>query len=424
MPKLKIAQVGCGGMGLRHLYGQIESQRVFGTFDYAAVCDLNRSAADHVASEAEAGLGKRPAVYTDFDDMLDKEPGLDAVDIVTDAGLHHVLAIKAFEAGKHVAVEKPVAITVRAGLSMMKAAEKAGRVLSVSENYRRDPLNRLVKAILDARALGSPRMSVDMSLSGTRYMPHGTAWRHIKTRGGYMLDYAVHDADLLIYFLGAVDTVYAETRLWEKQRLVADPEADSMKGFYGHRVREDIELEGAVECTSEDMVSAVLRFESGVVGHFAKSAATPGRSTGGSTIYCDDGSIGLPGSRSGNPPSITRIGMSKDLDASELLSLAPSFKLDRLTARLFGGSKPISSYDLTFAEADRKLIALELEDFARAILDGTEPECTGQVGLDAVALTYAFLESGHIRQPVSFIDVAEDRVNAYQSEINEVVGLA
>ena len=40
-------------MGLRHLYGQIESQRVFDTFDYAAVCDLNRSAADHVASEAE-----------------------------------------------------------------------------------------------------------------------------------------------------------------------------------------------------------------------------------------------------------------------------------------------------------------------------------------------------------------------------------
>ena len=70
------------------------------------------------------------------------------------------------------------------------------------------------------------------------------------------------------------------------------------------------------------------------------------------------------------------------------------------------------------------MIALELEDFARAILDGSEPECTGQVGLDAVALTYAFLESGYIRQPVSFIDVAEDRVNAYQSEINEVVGLA
>ena len=43
--------------------------------------------------------------------------------------------------------------------------------------------------------------------------------------------------------------------------------------------------------------------------------------------------------------------------------------------------------------------------------------------LDAVALTYAFLESGHIRQPVSFKDVAADRVNGYQAEINEAAGL-
>ena len=98
MADLQIAQVGCGGMGLRHLFGQIESKLVFGTFDYVAVCDLNTSAAEHVASEAERGLGKRPRVYNDFDEMLDKETSLDAVDIVTDAGLHHVLALKAFDA--------------------------------------------------------------------------------------------------------------------------------------------------------------------------------------------------------------------------------------------------------------------------------------------------------------------------------------
>ena len=45
------------------------------------------------------------------------------------------------------------------------------------------------------------------------------------------------------------------------------------------------------------------------------------------------------------------------------------------------------------------------------------------IGLDAVALTYAFLESGHLRQPVSFADVAEDRVNSYQQEINAAAGL-
>ena len=113
MAKLNIAQVGCGGMGLHHLYGHVELHPVFNSFDLLAVCDVNASAAEHVASEAE-GLGKKPRVYTSFDELPKKERGLDAVDIVTDAGLHHVLALKAFEAGVHVAAEKPMGLTVRA----------------------------------------------------------------------------------------------------------------------------------------------------------------------------------------------------------------------------------------------------------------------------------------------------------------------
>ena len=47
----------------------------------------------------------------------------------------------------------------------------------------------------------------------------------------------------------------------------------------------------------------------------------------------------------------------------------------------------------------------------------------GKEGLDAVALSYAILESGHLAQPVSFDDVRSDRVNAYQQPINASVGL-
>ena len=76
----------------------------------------------------------------------------------------------------------------------------------------------------------------------------------------------------------------------------------------------------------------------------------------------------------------------------------------------------------SFDEVDRKLVALELEDFAEAIRSGGEPEVTGRMGLDAVALIYSLLESGHLGQAVSFADVAEDRVNAYQQEINDARG--
>ena len=48
-----------------------------------------------MAGIAQKGLGKRPTVYTDFDELLAKEDGLQAVDIVTDAARHHVIALKA-----------------------------------------------------------------------------------------------------------------------------------------------------------------------------------------------------------------------------------------------------------------------------------------------------------------------------------------
>ena len=55
MAQLSLAHVGCGGMGLRHMYGLIElKERGFDTFDLVAVCDLHESAADHIADLAES----------------------------------------------------------------------------------------------------------------------------------------------------------------------------------------------------------------------------------------------------------------------------------------------------------------------------------------------------------------------------------
>lgn len=423
MADIRIGQVGCSGMGLRHLYGQIESKRVFDTFDYVAVCDLNISAANHIASEAEKALGKRPNVYSNLDEMLNKETGLDAIDIVTNSSTHHTVAAKAFDAGLNVATEKPLAHSVRACHRMIESSKRSGKILSVSENYRRDPLNRLTKAILDSGALGRRRLMMDILTWGTRVMPHTTAWRHQKVRGGYLLDYGVHETDLFLFFMGGVDRVYAETTLWETERYsIKDPLGDSMARFYAHRVKEDVEMAETVEATSEDMNLAVIRFESGAVGHFAMSIAAPGERTQADIIYCSEGSLRLPGSRSGRPVQVTMLDSDKPLSEAETLALVPDFELDGITSKIFNGSR-LSSYDMTFEEVDAKLIALELQDFAEAILNGRQPDVTGELGLEAVALVYAILESGYLHQPVSFKDVVGDRTNSYQKEINEVAGL-
>ena len=422
MSGLKIAQVGCGGMGLRHIYGQYELKQNKDIFDMVAVCDLNPSAAEHVASEAEKVLGKKPKVYTDFDRMISEET-LDAVEIVTDVGIHHSLAIKALNAGLHVSVEKPLGLTVRASLRIIEAAKENDRVLVIQENHRRDPINRMVKYILDKKIIGSPRLIHFAALEGTKQIAHGTAWRQLKNRGGYLLDFGVHETDIFCYFMGEVSSVYGETELWEKKRSTASNPDWALSQYYSHRTKERIEQAEYVDCTSEDMCLGIIRFSSGAIGYYGRSLAAPGMRTDTNIVYCEEGSIELPDSRSGKGALITMNGSTKHLSESDLLNLIPEFQLDDLTASFFDGEKKLLSYDYEMAEKDRKFIAMGLMDFGNALLDGTTPEVGPKEGLDAVALVYAILESGFSGNRVQFEDVAQDRINEYQAEVNTASGL-
>ena len=102
---------------------------------------------------------------------------------------------------------------------MRDAATASGMTLSVAENYRRDPLCRVAKALLDSGVIGEPRMVMEVSLGGGDTLMHNTAWRALKSRGGGMLiDAGVHTSDLLLYYLGDVARVYAETGLFETTR--------------------------------------------------------------------------------------------------------------------------------------------------------------------------------------------------------------
>ena len=230
-------------------------------------------------------------------------------------------------------------------------------------------------------------------------MPHTTAWRHLKRRGGYLLDYAVHNTDLHMYFMGEVATVYAETALWETRRTAERPESGILAEMYGHRVQEDIERAGAAEVDSEDMAVVVMRFKSGAIGQMTSTIAAPGEGTVADMVYCSEGSIRLPSARSGQPVIVTRADEDSPLPPEAALEMAPDFELDDLTAPLFDGQRRLASYDLDSRQTDAKNIAIELEDFARSILDERPPEVTGQIGLDAVALVYAILESGLARRP-------------------------
>jgi predicted dehydrogenase len=114
------------------------------TFELAAVCDIAPPVASACADRFGAG-----AAFTDWREMLESD--VDAVMVLT-SGNHAPIAIAAAQAGAHVFVEKPMALSVADGLSMIEAAERAGVCLMVGTMKRYDPAyERLAELLPEIR---------------------------------------------------------------------------------------------------------------------------------------------------------------------------------------------------------------------------------------------------------------------------------
>ena len=416
--------VGCGGMGMRHAWGYIEHSRKFGTVRLAALCDRHEAAANHVASVVESETGSRPQVFTDYSEMLSAGDGLDAVDIVTDTRMHHTFALEAFDSGTNVLTEKPMGLTMAACRLMRDGADASGLVLSIGEQYRRDPMNRLAKALLDAGAIGTPRFAFKVSIGGGTALMHDTGWRALKSRAGSLIiEQGVHEADLLLYFMGDISTITAHTGLFTPNRTRAGM-SPALAEFYGHRVEDTFAGETDIEIDQEDTALALLGFESGAIGQFTMTSSSHGFGAGINTVHGDFGTMIMPPSRSGTGPQILLGDREGALSEGEMLGLVPDWEMDDIASVLFDGATRLGSYDVGFAAIDRMLVALEMEELARAIESGSrDVEVDAEVGMKALAVSYGVLESGMRGTPVTLSDVMDGTVSDYQSEIDAEAGI-
>ena len=415
---IRLAIVGCGGMGHRHLYGLTELQRAgWQDFELVGACDPIRPNAESLAEEAAERLGSRPTVVGELKHL--EQLGVEAVDVTTTPRSHHTIVVDALQRGWHVMVEKPMGLTVRACNLIRRAAAASGRVVSVAENYRRDPINRLAKALLDAGVIGAPRLLIHTSIGGGDQMLI-SVWRHQKDQSGVLLDVGVHYADMMEYLLGSIDTAYAQTRL--HARIRKNPAATGGSGANPAGVYErwQKEMPAEFEATAEDAVYATLRFATGAAGQYIEDHAGHGQEVWARQIYGEAGAMLLPVDRSGDRIELQLDGQDQ-IHGEGLLALVPDFRLDEVTARLFGGER-LSSYDFPFVETDRKLLAIEYADFAAAIRGEHAPEVDVEQGARSVALSYALLESGALGRPVSIAEVLDEQVDGYQRSINDSLG--
>lgn len=416
---IRLAIIGCGGMGHRHLYGLSELQRAgWREFELVGACDPVQANAESLADEALAHLGSRPAAVSDLDEL--QKLKVDAVDITTTPPFHHALAVDTLNRGWHTMLEKPMGLTVRACNLIRQADHASNCVLSVAENYRRDPINRLARALLEAGVIGRPRLFMQQSIGGGNKMVI-SVWRHQKNQSGVLVDVGVHYTDMMEYLVGEVESVYAQTRLHEPMRHNPAAEggasASNPAGVYG---RWQKEMPAQFEATAEDAAYATLTFKNGAVGHYLEDHAGHGQGVWHRQIYGSAGSITLPGDRSGGEIKLNLDG--KEINGQQALDLAPDFHLDEVTARLFGAER-LWRYGLPFAQTDRKIIAIEYAEFAGAIQGKRQVEVGSEQGARAVAVSYAMLESGYSGQPVTIEAVLNEQVDAYQRDINEGLGL-
>ena len=410
MSPISIGLVGCGGMGRRHLYAYAALARVGASqFDLVAVCDPRPGAAEEAAKIVEALLGSRPAVFFDHEELI--ASGLvEAVDVVTDPSVHHLVAAPALTAGLNVICEKPLGITVRACRMILDAASSSGAVLAVAENYRRDGPNRLARAVLDRGMLGEVHLMVEANVGGDDAVII-SPWRHRRESGSIALDMGVHYTDIFSYYHGDLESVFGSA-------FVAEPLRSLPAGVPPVPGIEEV-TPGVMRATGEDSIVALYETASGVLIQLCYVPSGPGHRWIQRTVHGRSGQMSVPPDRSGGLV-VVQLG-DVTLSGGELRKQLGGFELEGVAACLFGAEG--TEYDLPFAEVDAATIGIELDDFAGAVSSHRPPEVDGLAGLRAVAGVWAVAESRAAGSAIRINEVADGTIFEAQRPVDLALGL-
>lgn len=199
---LRYASIGLGW------WGAVLAGAVRRAGDAEVVTGYARSERTRDEFAAEVGCAPAPSVESVLED-----PSIDAVLIATPHSTHLDLIRAAAAAGKHVFVEKPLALSVSDGRAAVAAAEQDGVVLQVGHNRRRAPAMRRLRALVDEGFVGTVSM-LESNLSTPMGLAVRDGWRTDPSESplGGLTALGVHMIDNLIALAGPAVAVSALTR--------------------------------------------------------------------------------------------------------------------------------------------------------------------------------------------------------------------
>src|SRR6185369_13933092 len=233
-PVVRVGVIGLGQIALKaHLPGYSKAAGC----QITAVHSLREQHAKQVATQY--GI---PVIYKDLSQLL-KSDRVDAVSICTPNFTHMPIAVRAFQEGKHVMLEKPMALNRAEGLRIIQAAKKAKRVLMIHHNMRFDPAVRTAARLLRKNVIGDVvAFKCSLTHRGPRAWNPKAKWffKKKETSGGVLMDLGPHVFDSLSFLL--------EDQGW-------------MVGAVASRGGK-----GASKDQGENHCSCLLRFKKGAVG--------------------------------------------------------------------------------------------------------------------------------------------------------------
>ncbi len=234
---LKFVLVGCGRIAKRHSdllgHGEINGAQLVG------VCDLDESRAKTIGEKFDVPY------FTDMHEMMTRVE-LDVVSVLTDSGSHADVVVDLAQYGKHIVVEKPIALTLDDVDRMITTCDRNGvKLFVVQQNRFNVPVLKLREA-LEADRFGKLVMgTVRVRWCRTQEYYDQDKWRGTWARdGGVISNQAIHHVDLLSWMMGDVESVFAKSST------------------------------ALVDIETEDTAAVVLRFRNGALGIIEATTAT------------------------------------------------------------------------------------------------------------------------------------------------------
>lgn len=337
MKPLGIAVIGSGSIADQHLKAlhELPGARVAGVYSRT--------------KEKAQKVGEREGCRwtTDIHELL-RDPGVEVVDIVTSSGSHGSIAIEALEAGKHVLVEKPMAMTLGECDRMLSLARSKGVTLAVVSQRRFEEQNQRIKKVVVEGAIGKLLLiEVSCPYYRTQEYYDSADWRgKIATDGGAIMNQGIHAVDLMLWFAGPARSVMGKCAT----------QTHTME--------------------AEDLALAIVDFQSGAFGTIMASTSIQPGFQPCLNLYGEKGTIKLEGAAIAH---WTVPGLAK-----------PEFGDLKASA---GVSDPkLSSHEHHKAQ---------ILDALGAIEEKRAPLVTGEDGRRAVALIQGLYESSQSGRPVA-----------------------